>query len=75
MARGMTPSLRRPFGILGLLLFLFVYALGAVWIAEPVAALHPLIQLPVWLLLGLAWVIPFRPVLLWMETGRWRLSR
>lgn len=71
----MTPSLRRPFGIIGLILFLFVYALAAVWIAEPVARLHPLVQLPVWLVLGVAWVIPFRPALLWIETGNWRQLR
>lgn len=69
------PSLRRPLGIIGLLLFLFVYALGVVRLAEPVAGLHPLLQLPIWLVLGLAWVLPFRPVLVWMETGRWRLPR
>ncbi|MFN7173619.1 MAG: DUF2842 domain-containing protein [Thermaurantiacus tibetensis] len=69
------PSLRRPLGIIGLVLFLFVYALGVVRLAEPVATLHPLVQLPIWLVLGLAWVIPFRPVLVWMETGRWRTPR
>lgn len=68
----MTPSLRRPLGIIGLLLFLFAYVLAAVALAEPVATLHPLLQLPVWLILGLAWVIPVRPVLYWIETGRFR---
>jgi hypothetical protein len=68
----MTPSLRRPLGILGLLLFLFVYAGLVVELATPLASLHPLLQLPVWLVLGVAWVIPFRPVLLWIETGRFR---
>jgi hypothetical protein len=71
----MTPSLRRPLGIIGLILFLFVYALLAVRLAEPVTGLHPLLQLPVWLILGLAWVVPFRPVLVWMETGCWRTSK
>ncbi|WP_448586335.1 DUF2842 domain-containing protein [Thermaurantiacus sp.] len=68
----MTPSLRRPLGVLGLVVFLFVYALAAVRLAAPVATLHPLVQLPVWLVLGLAWVVPLRPLLMWMETGRWR---
>lgn len=68
----MTPSLRRPLGILGLLLFLFAYAGLVVELATPLAGLHPLLQLPVWLVLGVAWVIPFRPVLVWIETGRLR---
>jgi hypothetical protein len=66
----MTPSLRRPLGIIGLLLFLFFYALAAVWVAEPVASLPILVQLPVWLLLGVGWVLPFRPIMVWIETGR-----
>lgn len=68
----MTPSLRRPFGIIGLLLFLFAYVLAAVALFEPVASLHTLVQLPVWLVLGIAWVIPMRPVMQWIETGEWR---
>jgi O-antigen/teichoic acid export membrane protein len=65
-------SLRRPLGILGLLLFLCVYALAAVALFEPVAGLHPLLQAPVWLVLGVAWVFPLKPVLRWIETGRAR---
>jgi hypothetical protein len=68
----MTPSLRRPLGILGLILFLFFYVILAVALFEPVASLHVLVQLPVWLFLGLAWVIPMRPVMIWIETGTWR---
>ncbi len=63
-------SLRRPLGILGLLLFLAVYALVVAWLAEPVLGLHPLLQAPIWLVLGVAWVFPMRPVLIWIETGR-----
>ncbi|MFQ3665850.1 MAG: DUF2842 domain-containing protein [Sphingomonadaceae bacterium] len=68
----MTPSLRRPLGILGLCCFLFFYVLGAVWLFEPVGELHPLLQLPVWLVLGVAWVVPLKPFLTWIETGRLR---
>jgi hypothetical protein len=68
----MSPSLRRPLGILGLCCFLLVYVLGAVWLFEPVGSLHPLVQLPIWLVLGLAWVFPLRPVIVWIETGRFR---
>jgi hypothetical protein len=58
--------------VIGLLVFLFFYAIVAVRVAAPVAALHPLVQLPVWFALGIAWVIPVRPILVWIETGRWR---
>jgi hypothetical protein len=68
----MTPSLRRPFGIIFLIVLIFAYALFAVWLFEPVGRLHPLIQLPIWLVLGVAWVIPVRPLIIWIETGRWK---
>ncbi|WP_199553412.1 DUF2842 domain-containing protein [Sandaracinobacteroides hominis] len=68
----MTRSLRRPFGILGLIVAIFAYALFAVWLFEPVAKLHPLIQLPIWAILGVAWVVPLKPVIIWIETGKWK---
>ncbi len=71
----MTPNLRRPFGILGLLIAILAYALFVVWLFEPVARLHPLLQAPVWLVLGIAWVVPVRPLLVWIETGLWKTER
>ena len=68
----MTPSVRRPLGVLLLLLGILAYVLLAVWLFEPVASLHPLLQLPIWVVLGIGWVIPARPLLVWIETGRWR---
>jgi hypothetical protein len=68
----MTPSLRRPLGVLGILVGIFAYALFAVWLFEPVATLHPLLQLPIWIVLGIGWVFPLKPVMVWIETGKWR---
>ncbi len=68
----MTPSLRRPIGIICLLIGILAYALFAVWLFEPVGRLHPLLQLPIWLILGIAWVVPARPLLVWIETGKFR---
>lgn len=68
----MTPSLRRPLGILVLLVGLLGYVLFAVWLLEPVARLNPLLQAPIWLVVGIGWVLPVRPLLVWIETGRWR---
>jgi hypothetical protein len=65
-------TLRRPLGVLGILLFIFVYVLVAVALFEPVARLHPLLQAPIWLVLGIAWIFPLRPVLTWIETGQMR---
>lgn len=68
----MTPTLRRPFGILLLLVGILAYVLFIVWLFEPVADLHPLLQAPIWMVLGIVWVFPVRPLLVWIETGKWR---
>lgn len=69
------PNLRAPLGILALLFLILVYALFAVWLFEPVTALHPLLQLPIWIMLGVAWVFPARPLIVWIVTGNWRVRR
>lgn len=68
----MEPSLRKPFGVLLVVVYLVVYVIGSAMLFTPVERLHVLIQTPIWLAIGLAWVLPLRPLLRWMETGRWR---
>jgi predicted membrane channel-forming protein YqfA (hemolysin III family) len=66
------PSWRQPVGILLILLLI------AFW-AMLVASAAPLLEgAPSWLLVlyylvaGVVWVLPLKPLLRWMETGRWR---
>ena len=66
------PTLRIPFGILALLAFLGVYALVVVWASQWIERLPMLAQALVYLVLGVAWLLPLRRFLIWMETGRWR---
>lgn len=67
------PTLRIPLGILGLLAALMVYgALVARYIAPLIGSWHALLQTPVYLMLGVIWLLPLRRFLIWMETGRWR---
>lgn len=68
----MEPSLRKPFGMFGLIIYIALYALIVAALFEPITKLHVLIQTPVWLVLGIAWVLPLKPFLRWMETGKWR---
>lgn len=37
-----------------------------------IGALPILVQLPIYLVTGIVWVLPLGRVLRWMETGRWR---
>ena len=69
------PSSRKLAGI-GLILLLIV--LWAVFVASlaPVVGRWPiLIQTPFYLIMGLAWIIPLKPLVRWIESGQWRSSK
>lgn len=69
---GPSTSWRKPVGALALLaLILFWVVLVASFSAE-IATLPFLAQLGVYVVTGLVWIAPLRPLLLWMETGRWK---
>ncbi len=65
------PTWRIPFGVLGLLTALTIYALGVMWASQWIGALHVALQTVIYLVLGVAWLLPLRNFLIWMETGRW----
>ena len=66
------PSWRKPAGAL-LILFLIAIWCGIVLaLSGSIGRLHPLAQAPIYLFLGIAWITPLKPLLRWMETGRWR---
>ena len=66
------PTWRIPLGVLALVAALFAYGmLVAQYIAPLIAGWHALAQLPVYVVLGMIWLLPLRRFLIWMETGRW----
>ena len=65
------PTLRIPLGILALLFVLALYALAIAWASQWIGQLPVLIQAPIYLVLGVAWLLPMRRFLIWMETGHW----
>ncbi|PLK26034.1 DUF2842 domain-containing protein [Novosphingobium sp. TH158] len=67
------PTWRIPVGVIGLLLALAVYALViARYVPELIGGWPALAQTPIYIVLGIAWLLPLRRFLIWMETGRWR---
>lgn len=67
-----TPTWRIPIGVLGLCAALLGYALLIARYVHPVIAQwNTLLQLPVYILLGIVWILPLKRYLIWMETGRW----
>ena len=66
------PSWRIPAGVLTLVTLLLLYAAAiARWLAPLIAGWPVLAQMPVYMLLGVVWLLPLRRYLIWMETGRW----
>jgi hypothetical protein len=66
------PTWRIPAGVLALVAALAVYAMGiAIWLGPWIAQFHALVQAPIYILLGVVWLLPLRRFLIWMETGRW----
>lgn len=66
------PTWRIPVGVLGLVATLGLYGiLVASYVAPLIATWPSLAQAPLYLVLGVIWLLPLRRFLIWMETGRW----
>ncbi|MBC2668176.1 DUF2842 domain-containing protein [Novosphingobium piscinae] len=66
------PTWRIPVGILALVVALVAYGLIiARYVPGLVGQWSALLQTPVYLILGVVWIMPLRRFLTWMETGRW----
>ena len=66
------PTWRIPVGVLALFVALMAYgALVARYIAPWIAGWPAMGQLPVYIVLGVVWLLPLRRFLIWMETGHW----
>ncbi len=66
------PTMRIPLGILLLLVALVLYCIGVAWLSKWIGLLSVWAQTPIYIALGIAWLLPLRRFLIWMETGRWR---
>jgi predicted membrane channel-forming protein YqfA (hemolysin III family) len=68
----MTPSWRKPAGMFLILTLILVWCVAIVSASSIVGAWQWWLQLPFYLVMGTVWIMPLKPLLLWMETGRWR---
>ena len=67
-----TPTWRIPFGVLALCVALGLYGMAvATWVAPLIQRWPALLQTPVYIVLGVVWLLPLKRFLIWMETGRW----
>lgn len=71
----MKPNWRMPAGILIMIALILVVAIIALGLSAYMVQLPVLVQMIAYLVLGIIWILPLRPVMIWMETGRWRAER
>ena len=57
------PTWRIPFGVLALCVALALYGMLVVTVVGPlISGWHALLQTPVWIVLGVAWLLPLQAV-------------
>lgn len=66
------PSWRKPAGIFAILALIAIWAAIIVSLAAEVGRWPVLIQAIFYLVAGIVWILPLKPLLRWMETGRFR---
>lgn len=66
------PSWRKPAGIFAILALITAWAVLIASLSGEVGQWPVLLQAIFYLFAGIAWILPLKPLLRWMETGRFR---
>jgi predicted membrane channel-forming protein YqfA (hemolysin III family) len=66
------PSWRKPVGIAAIMLLILFWAALVASLSVTVGRWPVLVQAVFYLVMGVAWIVPLKPLLRWAETGRWR---
>jgi Protein of unknown function (DUF2842) len=67
-----SPSGRKLVGIAVILLLIVMWAAFVASLARIVGDWPILLQAPFYLVMGLAWILPLKPLVRWIETGSFR---
>lgn len=68
----MNPSWRKPFGMLLIVAIIVMWCVIIASASAVIGTLPALAQAPIYLAAGIVWILPLKPLLQWMETGKWR---
>ena len=66
------PSWRKGAGIAGIVLLIALLAVLVASLSGVVGRWPMLVQAVFYLVVGVIWIVPLKPLLRWMETGRFR---
>lgn len=71
----MEPSWRRGAGIAAILLLIVLWAVVVASLSAVVGRWPILLQAFFYLVAGIAWIAPLKPLVRWSQTGQWRDRR
>ena len=66
------PSWRKPAGVLAILAYIIIWTVIVASQWQAIGALPILVQAIIYLIAGIIWLLPLKPLLIWMETGKFR---
>ena len=66
------PTWRKPAGVLLILLLIALWAWAVVSASALIEGLPWPIHALYYVVAGIVWIAPLKPLLRWMETGKWR---
>jgi hypothetical protein len=69
------PSWRKPVGILAIMGLILIWVVAIVSLSGYIGQIPILAQAIVYLVAGIVWIAPLRPLMIWMETGSFRAPR
>jgi hypothetical protein len=67
-----SPSWRKPAAVVAILAIIAVWALLVASLSPLVGRWPVLVQALYYLVAGIAWILPLKPLLRWAETARWK---
>lgn len=67
------PSWRKPAGALAIVALIAIWCVLVASLSRVIGTWAWPLQLLFYLGTGIVWITPLKPLLLWMETGRWRV--
>ena len=68
------PSVRKLAGLALILLLIVVWAAFVASLARIVGGWPVLVQAPFYLIMGIVWIIPLKPLVRWIQTGSFRVT-
>ncbi len=66
------PNWRQPFGVILILILILLWCGIVVSLLDWISELDFWLQLPIYIFAGIAWIFPVKPLLIWMNTGKFR---